>query len=101
MSPVIDPAILARLNDASGGAPTSPQPVTEPATLAQPNGTPPSGSTTLQIDGVGKVVVDNSFLQLSPADQQATVDEIANTHAGAQENQLADAEARDADATPT
>lgn len=36
---------------------------------------------TVQIDGVGKVQLDDSFKGLSAADQQATVDEIANSHA--------------------
>lgn len=39
---------------------------------------------TVQIDGVGKVQLDDSFKGLSPADQQATVDEIANHHVSTQ-----------------
>jgi len=39
---------------------------------------------TVQIDGVGNVQMDDSFKGLSAADQQATVDEIANQHAAAQ-----------------
>ena len=38
-------------------------------------------ATIVQIDGVGKVELDDSFKSLSPAQQQSTVDEIANHHA--------------------
>lgn len=38
---------------------------------------------TVQIDGVGKVQLDDSFKSLSAADQQSTVDEIANQHSAA------------------
>lgn len=38
-------------------------------------------ATIVQIDGVGKVELDDSFKNLSVAQQQATVDEIANHHA--------------------
>jgi hypothetical protein len=38
-------------------------------------------ATIVQIDGVGKVELDDSFKSLSPTQQQSTVDEIANHHA--------------------
>jgi len=37
--------------------------------------------TKVQIDGVGTVEFDDSFGKLSPAEQQAAVDEVANSHA--------------------
>lgn len=43
---------------------------------------------TVQIDGVGKVQLDDSFKDLSPEQQQSTVDEIAN-HPAAQASSAA------------
>lgn len=37
--------------------------------------------TKVQVDGVGVVEFDDSFKSLSPAEQQAAVDEVANGHA--------------------
>ena len=40
----------------------------------------------IKIDGVGVVELGDEFLQLSPEEQNATIDEIAKSHGGADEN---------------